>query len=835
MRHLARRAAWTLAALLGAGFPSLRAEFIVRLKTSSADLPIRAEYQGDRIMLDFQEVAEGLGSPAVVKDGEYLIQHASGTTVVNPQGLYYRVQVGKEKRWRAEGLDGAPYFSGPSFMVSMADIPRLFARRFLYHVQRRELSEAPSDPAAVSGRDRKVAVRHARKGQKDWISVEDAARALGVVVYASQSGQYTLVMPDFTFLELKVGESWVNKKRQLYKILPDPLLSVSGIPYATPASLSALLDADVRWNGADQTLTVPRFYGRLADLGAESLDTPLRLIGYLPQPLRMTVDELSTYYQSPGPTYAAFPSDLYESVRDFLTDRPVDPHTSGFEQWSGETHLELSGSLLAQPVTGGVRMEKVGTRARVSSGLLEWGFPRLKVQAGRDFMRIADLSAQLEEVDQVSVSHSNDHFAEGRANPEWQLTAQAGRSNFFIFVSTNANLLSAAAKYEQTFVSGGVDAFWRSAGAQRAGLSVTHHDFKNRVREVTSELLEYDETLDEFLINTDPAVSQELLSSVLTEKHGLTLAEASYGVENLLELNAVGALSSHASEPPGGKPSDTSWKLGATLGGARRRLAVSHERTGPRFRSLGDPLAYQDRRITRFTPFFEILGPWKVHGDFRKEAYGAEGRADLEPFRSDTLYVGNTLSFRRFSARLVGNRSNHTLNGKRWAVNLDNTVYFGRDSLEVGGGWSTNWLGRRLDSVFEPGTLFKQSYSGRLGYQVLRPDWKLSVSEELIRNHHPRFAYNAFGEPFRNGAHDRWETDTQLLGQRKSWEVMLQYGSKPRVYYRPDHLYTGTLRLGWQPNDRKIVNVFYAATSVRRGLADPEVWRVGLEFTNDFY
>lgn len=830
MRLPARRSCcfWFFAvAFLTAGAPLFAGVVHVQSSSGTVLAPVYAESQDDHMMVDLLRISAVLGSTVTLKDGEYVIAYASGTAVVNPQG-YYRVQAKGERKWQAAGLSGVPYFSGSRFLVALEDIPLLFHSPFVYHLQRKELKHvlAEAEDPTLNANQRRIKVRHVRKGTKDWVAVEDVARELGVVVYASQAGQYTLVMPDFTFLDVKVGEPWVYSKGRIYKPMADPIQSISGVPHASLSALSSLLEADIQWDSEAGALRVPRYYGRARQVQNKVDAGLLQYAGYRPRPITFSVDEFSAYYQTPGPLYATLPTDVYESVKDFATFGVVDPGTSGYDQWSSEARLELGGSAWRQPLQGGVRVEKVGTRGRVVDGALEWGFPRFKVRGGREFYQMGDLDQQLEIMDQVSFSHSNDHFAEGKVPMEWKVSGLYGEGQFFVFPSDD--ILSQAVLFRQKMYTAGVENFWRLTDTRRASFSISQHIFSTYEKEVSTELNFSD--IPGFEDVTVSTQAQALTDSVLTDRHAVTMASAGYSVEDAVDLSATAARSSYADPAGGGRVHDDSWRMQAIVGTSRRKLTVIHQRTGDQYRSIGDPLSHKGRAITRVMPFWEFTRVWRAYGEFRREDGKMESSFYPFPFRNDTMYMGNTFSFRRFSVRHRVNHYDYLNLYNLWGSNLDGTLYLGRDSLEGGVGWYQQKTGVPLFGVPPKGTLSKQAYSGRAGYQILRPHWKLSVSQDVARNHYPRYRVGQ-----RAGAYDKWETTTQVLGQRKAWEGLFQYSRKPRYYREDIYLHTGTFRVGWQPNDRKIVNLYYAASSRRRGLSHPEVWRLGFEFTNDFY
>src|SRR5262249_26267457 len=118
--------------------------------------------------------------------------------------------------------------------------------------------------------------------------------------------------------------------------------------------------------------------------------------------------------------------------------------------------------------------------------------------------------------------------------------------------------------------------------------------------------------------------------------------------------------------------------------------------------------------------------------------------------------------------------------------------------------------------------------------QIIRPTGRLSMSQETTLNHYPFYklpAYAATDPKYPS----RWESSSQVFGQWRSWESLLQYSWAPRYYREPEVLYTGYGRVGWQMKERKIFSLIFAVSSLQRNLASPQVWRLGVEYTNDFY
>lgn len=797
---------------------SLWAGFTVRLVTVSGEAAVDAEFRRRRVMVDLSQAASALGGTVTLKDGEYTLSFASGTAVVNPHTGLYRVRRQGQKRWTAGGLDPAPVFIGPALFVPLDSLPILAFRPFTYHWNRKELTEKDALPPQAIPPGRKiVTARRVVSKQKEWFSLEDVARTLGIVVYSSRPGRYNLVMPDFTVLEVAAGELWVYRRKERHKPLEEPILLFSGVPHATAGTLSAIFDADLRWDPALRALLAPTRYGRLKEVTRPE-NQLLTVLGGPPKPFKMTVDEWTAFYQEPAPTYSEDHPELYESVRNFTNNRVLAPLTSPYGRLSGEGVVSLEGGAWSQPLEGGGRFEKLGTRGRVVNASLQWGFPRFQVKAGREYLQVAGLLGQVSLVDQGQVSHSNDSFGEGRVDPTWSLRALQGQHVFSVFVSTD--LISQTVNFRQSITGGALEVGSRSGGHHLTG-SLSFYRFKNGIREVSQDvnpfLLEEDIFLQE---PVDPQLTRALAGEVLTDRHDTAVLDAGWNAAGWGKVQATGAMSRHHDLSSGDIILDDNWKLSGTLGERRSRLTVSHERVGPRYRSVGDPFFYQDRRVTRLSPYLDLARPWKLYGEFRREDFTAREHPDLFPYRSEFIYLTNALSFPAYQLRLQANRYEHTFSGLWWKGGADLTKYLGRDSLELGGAWATQWYAGTHDKS-------RQSYTGRLGYQVLRPSWKVSVGEELTRHHYSKRTLSPFL--------DRWESVSHLLCQLGVWEAAVHYRFEPRYYREREVLRTGYARIGREVGNRKVVSVFYSSTALDRLLGKPQVWRAGIEFVNDFF
>jgi hypothetical protein len=64
---------------------------------------------------------------------------------------------------------------------------------------------------------------------------------------------------------------------------------------------------------------------------------------------------------------------------------------------------------------------------------------------------------------------------------------------------------------------------------------------------------------------------------------------------------------------------------------------------------------------------------------------------------------------------------------------------------------------------------------------------------------------------------------------------MITYKIEPKYFLEEAILYTGQIRLGYEVGKTKILDAYYAASSLHGSLKDPLVFRVGLEYRYNFF
>ncbi len=795
----------------------MEAQSTVLLKVAETETQIEAQEKKGGLWVDVGAVAKSLGLTTVLKEDILEIRFSTYTQAFDVKNERVRTRKGNKGKWRDEPFTYEAYFIGTHLMLPLEVLPEIFGRPFAYHLQKKILEvKGPASEGGSSGL-RPVSLRRQSRNQKTWVSIEDLAKHLGVVLYSSQANVYNLVMPDFSILQVRVGENWIYKRNERYKFLDDPVVLMEGSPYLSVASVSDVFGIEAQWDRQRQVLMLPAQYGRLKGIQPPEA-APLRLMGYHPEPLSFSVEEMSAYYQTPVPSYPAPDEEVYDSVRDFFTNMPRRlPDTSDTDHLGGRTLVGLKGGFLGAPLEGKGEFEKVGPNARAVNGSLHWGFPKLELRGGREYIQMASLNGQYELMNFASLSHSNDSYGEKTADPEWTAKAQYGRNNFSVFMSTA--LFSQTVEYVQDMVSGETGVDWEMSDRQRLGVTLGQYYFINRVRGISSSNYT-DDFLQEifgedFFIPTDPDSAMALAEEALGERHGTSLLDVNYKWDPLLQLSGTMGVS-YFRENKDGRPwtVDKDWRLRSVVGGKKGKLDLSYENAGENYRSLGDPRRYQDRRITRMSPSLAFTPAWKVYGEFRREDSDVLVKTGGSSYRNDYWTVGQFLSFKKGSLNFYGSDYDSSLYGRRWSGNLDYTHYMGRDSVNVGAAWASQWaLGDKL---------YRQSYTGRTGFEVLRPKFRFSLSEDLTRHH-----YKWYGL-------DKWESESRLFVQAGRYKALAQYSFEPRYFFDTPVLHTALFQIGRQVGEKKIINIFFSETSLHAGLKDPEVWRLGVSYVYDF-
>ncbi|MBV9080483.1 MAG: hypothetical protein JO102_05115, partial [Elusimicrobia bacterium] len=498
-----------LAALSIAGVQPAQAD-LFKISVDSAPAPVSVDGQDvhGRVFIDFPQLAAVFGAvrrPS--KDGELWV-FPEHTLRFLPDGLHYKVRLDGDKTWRDRRFDEQTAFGGVPGLVPITALPELFQRSFSYHVQRRRLSVRAAN--ADASRARRAPARHTHVDENDWVSLDDAAKALGVVVLNTQPNHYRLVLPDFTVLEIQVGDNSVVQRGVPFTRLPDPLLLFGGLPYVTSRSLQGLFGNDVRWDPRDAELVIPARYGRLVN--APSVHT-LDWEGVREKPLSLRIDELSSFYQEPEPVYPADTAHVYESVRDLRTNEPIQsPNSTPEDRVSGTAVLSLDGTAGGLPVDGRGSFEKVGRREHVVNGSIGVGFPGLRVEGGRMYTTFDGLAGQFNAVDRVTVSHSNDTYGDGDKDTEVVVRAGGGEHTFDMFLSTSA--FSQTVSIQQKFAQAGGDVAWRVGEEKKLTLRVDQYLFSSKDVGTSSSF--FDEDLlreifgDQFDFSVDPTEAAAL-------------------------------------------------------------------------------------------------------------------------------------------------------------------------------------------------------------------------------------------------------------------------------------------------------------------------------------
>ncbi len=808
---------WTLSvALLITSSVPVRAEVLsLQFTTAKGTVALPAEEIRKRLWVDFSVVGAQFGATRhFTKSGEQW-NFPTHSVQFYQDGFRYRIKLKDKKTWRAERFEKRLYYDGQKPMVLIDALPDLCQQTLVYHRQRRTLRTETTDPTRKSD-DRMIAVPYEIRDQKQWVSLNNIANELGLVIFSSKVGRYRLVLPDFSIVELRVGDNNIYKQDTAYTRLTDPLLLFSGSPYLTVSSLGALLGTGVHWDESSKKLAVPVGYGRFTKTAAP-VGYRLRYEGIAPKPFSFSVDEFTAYYQTPEPIFSADHSDVYESVRDFFTNEPIHSNSNNDDHFSGNVLLETHGNTAGIPFEGKGSFEKIGDASQVVNASAKWGFPLFQIAGGREYETFGGFNNQFNVVDRISLSHSNDHFGDGDKNPNLHMNAAYGSLGFSIFLSTET--FSQTVKFKQSYVSAGLDTGWRWGDRQRLSLKLDQYLVTNKTTGRSASYLDTELFGDIFDGQIDLSVDQNdqaaLAQTVLTPRHATSLLSLTYQAEDIVQFDGTLGMSNFKDKRNDKRVWDTDHMERLIIGNRKRRVETSYEHVGKNFRSLGSPMRYMDRSITRVAPYIDITRIWKVLGEYRREDIASLKDQGVVPYTNATQSASNIFALKGLTIRGTWNAYDSNLYGSRKNTDLNLTKYLGRHSLNLGGGPGSQHLSN--------GALFRRSATGRAGLQLLGDDWKFSLGEEYTRS-----AYEISGKPH------RFESLSTMVFNFDQFRSLVQYERKPKYYSLEDILYTGLLNLGWQVKKDKSLNIFYAGTSLNENLSHPVVWRTGLEFKLDF-
>lgn len=789
----------------------------VLFQTVYGQFKIPAIEKKGRISVDILKLSEALGAGTRISNGIYVMQFSSETVKINPATNIFSVKQFKESQWKHVQLKHKGLLDGDRLFITLETLPSLFNQSFTYHLQRRLLAVGNSvKPAEVKGY-KNITVRYILKDQKVWLSVEDLAKSMGIIMYSLRVRAYSLVLPDFTILDIVVGQQTLLRRRQPYRQLNDPVLAFGGAPYVTIQSVPTLFEMDVRWDSASHTVLVPSDYGRIRNV--QVVDTPhLEVIGYRPEPLSINVNEFSAYYQEPGPTYVSSNYQPYESVRDPIDNRTLPRAEEGFNKFSGHAVAEMKGSLAQAPFDARGSFEKVGSNGRLVNGGFSWGFPKLRLEAGREYLTFNGLHEQFVLTDQVAISHSNDSYGEGKVNPNWQIKALYGESDFNIY-STTYQYFGSLVTGRQKIANGSLGATVKMSPRQTLSLKLDHYQFSNEILRIESAIINL-ETRDLLILigqpaDVNPDEELALARSLVSDHHSTSVSDLTYSFKNVLELQGIAAFSNYRDDNEK-SINDTDWKVRTALGGKDEHLEMSYENVGKRYRSVGNPLDYQGRSIIRFSPYLTFTKWWRFFGELRNENILNNEALDYGDQKVRYMFGSNIFNFRSNVIRLTANEYKATLYGKRSVGNLDLTQYLGPHSIDVGVGG--------MRQYFSTGELYRRSSIGRASFTLLKPNWKFQLGEEYT--HHTYVTLNN---------ETRYESLSNLLFEYKKFRSLLQYEIQPLYSTLPDYLHTGYIRMGFEVGEKRYLDFFASKAGYRRNLADPEVWRVGLEYSADLF
>ncbi len=809
------------------GKPDLSAqqakEMTVQLQTTNETndtTDIYSEEFKGRIWVDAMKVAESLGAETSVANEVYFMDFSSRTFAVNSKtsvlGILKKdMNSRKKQKWVYGYMDHPIRVTLAERLLMPIDaLPGLFNVSFSYHLQKR-LLKVDAEQTKRSNGFRNVPVRHVAENQKIWISVQDLAKAVGAVQYTSQPNRYKLVLANFTILELAVGQNRIFKRNDTFAIIEDPVLLFSGSPYVTLSAIKPIFGVTAQWDADSKSLLIASAHEK----DKIQVGPGLKIIGYQPEPFLVDMEELGFYYQDPAPLYSAAHDQVYESARNFTTNDVTIVEQPAWGKMSGTALPNVKGSVLGAPFQARGIFEKVGPESQLVNGNVQWGFPMLKMSAGREYITINNLNNQFDLVDLFSLSHSNDHYGDNNVNPQYNVKAFYGQTFFSVFMSSS--LFSQTVDFRQQMGGTDFELNWMLPNHHRAGFSVEQYIFENKTEQVSSNIQEQDFLLDLFGddlgVLITPQEQSTLTAKYLTDRHYTTVLDANYKIDRLMQANVTTGLSAYKDytvNSSGEWVKGADYKLRNILGTQSNRVDVSYERVGAQYRSIGNPLRYQDKDILRMAPYLDVTKFWKLYGEYRREDSKILTGTSMPSFSNIYFSGGNFFNFEKNSWQLSGTHFESTLSGKRNTLGLNWTRYFGRDTMDLGGNW-----GEQKTAL---GTVFRKSFTGKAGYQILREDWRAGFSQELTQS-----LYDLYSRK-------RWEGISTLTFQWKSIKGLAQYEFKPKYFLTDTSLYTAYFRLGHKVRDNKSLNLFAALTSREASLKNPDIWRVGLEWMSDF-
>lgn len=783
----------------------LWAGMVIQLEIPGGEKPVSAFQEREVVWVDLVAVAEGLGGQVAFEGNKLRLKRHGRTALLEHKKAFFTLISPAEEKTKPQKvtLPEAPRWVNRRWVVSLRSLPVIFNRPFVYHLNRHRLRE--ESPQLVDEKKRRIPLRFSLSRGKVWVPVVDLATALEIPIISQGTRRFKLVMPDYQILSIVIGDLWIYRNRERLRPLGEAPRMLVGAPFISLDSVPALFGFRGEWNEADETLSVPQTFGRLRQI---RMPIPLlRVEGYSPQPFSLSVNQWTMYYQDPLPQYSSPHDDLYESVRDYETQFPQVSTGSSADHLAGDLRATVEGNIAGRPLSGGFTVSKIGGVVRGINGSFQAGFPGAQVNVGRESIQFSDFEDQYALTDRVILSHSSDHFGDESKNTVVDISALGGEAFYSVFLSTTA--LTETVKMRQRVVGG--SAAWKTQRGRPLSVQAEGYYLSDSIRTVATEV-----NFDSYYFDSDfglggssPTVSS-LGASTLNREHWLSAVTVSGSPWAMLQLSGVGALSAfREADVSRSWTTDPAWRLQGIWGDSLRRLNLSHEKTGARYLSFGDPFAYQNRSITRLIPFWEGGPAGRFSGELRHELSKGNTAQDLPASHAVYGSLSDTVSQGLWLLRPSVSYLHHSLNGQWWKSDLSSTRFFGFGSLEGGLGWESLWTSEQV--------LYKQSYSAQAGCQWRRLDQRLSLSQKWTRNHYPMDNFN------------RWEYSTVIETFSEQWTSLAEYKSQPRSVFDRTRLHTLYGRLGRRLFSRYTLSIFGSWVSVNSPAHPPEVWRLGLE------
>lgn len=772
------------------------------------------------------ELSEFIGSQAglrrairledFAKVGEQLILHIGEDRVVTVNLKTSTVDVFRDNGTFSTNLPQNVQFRNGVLYVSFEDLSVVFDNTFLFRLDGSTLyvEENPVFQDYWS-----VAVRAKSFREDVWVSLKDAAEAAGAIVYNSGGNEWSLVLPDFSIRKITPGNTEVKEEDETVLNLPVAPELIDAEIYVTLPSANLLFDLPFEWDEKEGRLILPivtpygavpvpsepgsgqRVEGRATARAPAAPKAPR-------PPLRFNVNELDVYYQKPPAVFSSDPTDPESSVLDSFTDKPSDRshelEKDAFNHLSGRASVGLQGNAGFLPVNGYGTFERVNDKEKVTSASLRLGGKALYVQGGKDWFNLNGLSGQQTLATYGAVG-SRVNVPLSRTNDPLNLgfDAMMGEHEFSAFLSTSTFFETQG--YRQRFFGGTGFLRFPVGKTVSATLRGGAYKFENEIVSLTREQIQ-DPTLESGVIESTGSV---LAQASLTDHHEMAIGGLTLDHNHLTLAGDVGM--SQFKNPGDVKfIRDSDWKGRAILKwGRSSRVDMSYESVGPEYRSLGNPLLYQDHVIQRVAPYWHARRNLWIYGEYRTETF----KINDDDFRQEFSQAGVKLKFGRNTYTTSASLVRDDLSGIRRIGAFDYLRQRGYFTWGLGGEY--RYYTDIQDRHFQSTTVG----NGTVTYSW-KENHKLSFNQQVFRNDYIYL-----------GDERRWESISSLTADVGKIRGLFRYSTQPRarnISVKENILYTA---LGYTLKSNRIVSVYYSASSAEYNMSNPTVWRAGMKLS----